>query len=269
MLTPLDTITPISLATLWSRVAELLQLSASVALSVIAGSNMLKKLLLLSVCLTLPHTAFAGPIVTFEAFGAVTRSNSFFPPIPIGPFPDGIPQAPPIGTPYAIQLMFDPSARVPTPGAPAGGPCHTTSVTGSFSLGGASYGLTGGVYTNAFLPESNCYSGPLQPPGGIEFFLGTIADGGDPWYLNQGPRFLDLLYFDGLHQDGTLPTTPTITGPFNELLFRNELFSFGGSFVPRAVVEQPTPVPEPGTMALVGIGLALAARQRRRRAGSR
>jgi hypothetical protein len=124
------------------------------------------------------------------------------------------------------------------------------------------------VYTNSFLPGNNCGSSPY-PPGALEFFLVTTV-GPDPFNLNLGPRFLDLLYFDMLHTDGTFPTTPTIGPPVNALLFKHDFFEFGGSFLPQAAaVEQPAPVPEPGTLGLVGIGLALAARRRRRSNASR
>ncbi len=216
---------------------------------------MLTRFLLLSFSIVLPQAVLAGPIVTWQASGATTTSNSRY--------PVGLPQAPAIGTPYSVTLAFNPGAGAPTPTAPAGSPCSTTAATGTLNIGGASYSLAGNAFTNSQLPGTNCSPGAYTAPGAIEFFMSTTPLGADVLNLEQPPRFLKLLYFDAVRQDGTFPSTPTVGGPFNHLYFQNMFFNFSGPFVPSAVT-QPTPIPEPGTMALVGIGLAFAARRRLR-----
>ena len=220
---------------------------------------MLNKLVVAIACVIFPTAAFAAPIVTFEASGALYSSYSQFPGFP------NVPQAPPLGTAYSVQLKFDPDVRVLTPTAPAGAPCYMTPVTGTFDLGGAAYSLSGSAFTNARLPGTNCIQGVVSRPlGSIEFFLDTTPIGPDPFHLNEEPSFLLLSYMDTAFTDGRFPGVPSFTSPGFLLFTLNDAFQFGAPFAPRAVVDQPAPVPEPGTLTLVGIGLALAARRRRR-----
>lgn len=231
---------------------------------------MLKKLMLAVVCWCIPYVAAAGPIVTWEAFGTITRAVSFYPPPPDPPpaFPYP-PQAPPIGTPWTLEVQFDPSAAVKTPLSSASSPCYTVSATGTFTLGTTTYSMAGGsngVYTNSLLPASNCVVGEPgmgdHDPGAIEFWMFPRPDADDPWRLSEPPFYLLARYDDLAHEDGTIPTIPTFLRP-GFLLIENWGFEIEGPFAPMATnVSQPTPVPEPGTMALLGVGLALGARRR-------
>jgi hypothetical protein len=234
----------------------------------------MRPLILLAACLALPTNAFAAMIV-WEAFGEITRASTttpippgFIPPPGSPPLP---PQAPPIGTPYAIQLSFDPGLAVPTPiGIPAPGSsaCSMTTYTGTFDLGGVDYSLSGRVFTNGSLPNNNCLPGT----GSIDFFGGATPLAVDIWELGNSQHFMDLRYYDAIHQDGTFPSTPTpLTDDAHRdsLLFETFNFQFEGRFQPHQVLEQTAPVPEPATMTMVGIGLAFAARRRRRATQSR
>ena len=219
---------------------------------------MLKQLLFLCVVVLISRPAFAATIV-WEAFGELTSANYRFPFPPPPDFPN---QVPPVGTTYSLQLQFDPSASSPTPDAPPGSPCSFTAVTGSFALGGFSYGLSGNAFTSAQLPGANCLTS--QPPGAIDFFLApTTIDTAAPWDLTSGTKYLNLRYFDLVHQDGTFPTFPMFAFP-GSLYFENDFFNFGAPFAPHAVVDQAAPVPEPGSMTLLGIGLAYGASRYRR-----
>lgn len=230
---------------------------------------MLKKLLLLAACWCIPYQAAAGPIVTWEAFGTITRAVSFFPPPPDPPPPFPYPpQAPPAGTPWTFEVQFDPNALVKTPFSSATSPCYTTGASGTFTLGGASYSMTGGsnaVYTNSRLPGSNCVVGEPgmgdNDPGAIEFWMFPQPVGDDPWRLSEPPFYLLARYDDLLHEDGSIPIIPTYARP-GFLLVENWGYEIEGPFSPvRTSVEQPTPVPEPGTLTLMTVGLALAARR--------
>ncbi|HUQ89815.1 MAG TPA: PEP-CTERM sorting domain-containing protein [Vicinamibacterales bacterium] len=224
----------------------------------------MKRIFALSVLLLWARDASAETII-WEAFGEVSwigytqfGGNST-------PPPGWTHLGPPAGTPYSINVSFDPDARMQTPTSPAGAPCSTAAAQGTMALGGFNYALSGNIFTNALFAPMNCYVGDIQPLGSIDFFLFMTALDPDPWEL-EGTHYLELKYFDLLHQNGTFPTEPTMDRS-GSLWFHSEpFFNFSGSFTPRlAAVEEATPVPEPGTMTLFGIGLALAARRRSRR----
>ncbi|HWI16724.1 MAG TPA: PEP-CTERM sorting domain-containing protein [Vicinamibacterales bacterium] len=239
---------------------------------------MIRRFLLFALCLAFPYSAAAGPIVTWEAFGTITRAISYYPPPPDPPPPFPYPpQAPPLGTEWTFEVHFDPTAVVKTAGTSASSPCYTTSATGTFTLGGTSYSMTSGsnaIYTNSRLPGSGCVVGEpgmgANDPGAIEFWMFPRPVADDPWRLSETPFFLLARYDDLLHEDGTLPLVPTYSRP-GSLMLQNWGYQIEGPFSPVATnVEQPSPVPEPGTLTMLGIGLAVAARRRwRERQSSR
>ena len=221
---------------------------------------MIRRSLLVMVLVSISRMASAGPII-WEAFGDVA-SISY--PVSGGastPPPGWIHLGPPAGTPYSIRLVFDPTAGVQTPGHP-GEPCTMTAATGMMNLGGFAYGLSGNVFTNSLFPAANCYVGSLQPLGSIDFLMAMRALEPDPWDIG-GMHFLELKYWDLVHQNGTFPTTPTLARPGSLYLHEENYFNVFGTFEPRLVdVQQPSPVPEPGTLTMVGFGLAVAARRK-------
>jgi hypothetical protein len=210
---------------------------------------MLLRHVLLVSCLIVPHSAFAATII-FEAVGELTTSVSIWRGV------DGTRLPPPIGTPYSVQVTFDPANVVPTPlgGSSA---CNSAPASLSLNLGGVTFASGGGNgFTNSLLPGTTCTDG-----GAIEFFFtGLTTSDPNPWPFD-GPHFLLLSYRDLLFQDA-FPTAPTPFGP-GSLTLQNDYWRVDGAFTPAAAsVEQPTAVPEPGTMLLVGIGLAVVARRR-------
>ena len=212
-------------------------------------------------CVLVSAPAMAGPIVTWQADGSVTRqvSDILVPPEP------GTPESPAVGTPLSLTFSFDPTSAMPSltgvPGGVAG--CEMVSVSGSVNVGGflstAAPGSTG--FTNAGLPGTNCNSSgntqftfytPAAPPGG------SFALPAGMWILS----YRDLLVQDAF------PLVPTPSS-LADVTF---LASGGGQFrtvfqgdATLTAVDQSTPVPEPATLTLLGLGLAAAARARRAR----
>lgn len=213
------------------------------------------KIVVFACSVLMAQTSFAATII-WEAAGEILRltDDDDVPPFVI---------APPVGTPYTLQFQFDPTNVSPTPFAPAGSNCLMTPVTGQFTLGGYSMGVSGFGFTNAVLTADNCdfFHKPFLE-GETQFFFGLDTPDPEPWTLTAGPTFLLASYQDQLLQDA-FPVTPT-PFPSGSLLFHNDWYEFSGGFNPR-LVDQSTAVPEPGTLALMGMGLAYTAARRRRR----
>lgn len=218
----------------------------------------LKRLVCATAVVLLPTTSLAASIVTWEAGGVITRASTYFPGHP------SFVASPPVGTPYSVELQFDPSVRTVTGGSVFGSPCYTTPASGTFNLGGVGYSLSGAAFTHSQFPETGCAFPGTQPPGGIEFFLDPTPLADDPWQLSREPGFLMFSYFDAVFQDGTFPESPTPLGPGQMFARVNDNYEFSGPFVPQAV-DQTAAVPEPATMTLFGLGLAAIARKVRRR----
>jgi hypothetical protein len=220
---------------------------------------MIRRAVVLCVCLLLPGAVAADPLVSFaegfvtwEASGVIERSST----IEGHPFLAHVA----VGTPFAMTVTFNPSAAFPQSefGFPANPDCLAVEFSGSLTLGSTTYGGgTGQGFTNAMLPGDTCagteltqftfFGAPLTSPDGT-----TFSD-------VYGSAVIVASYRDLLIQDA-FPEVPTGGG----LFFMNLTDSRGanGSFTWRvADVEQPAPVPEPGTLTLFALGAAAVARR--------
>ena len=229
----------------------------------------MKRVVLMSCFLAVATEAAAATII-WEAFGTVTNiTYANFLGGGSTPPPGWTRVGPPIGTPFSLELRFDPTNLLPTPQvlSPSNPECSFTPVQAIMSLGTFSYSASGGAFTNALFPGTNCYTGGvLRAPGSTEFFFSRMITT-DPgaFSLDEDANFLSAVYYDTNHQHGTIATVPA-PARAGLMYFQNMFFNFSAPFTPIAAeIDQPAAVPEPATMTLVGIGLAFAARRRFRR----
>ena len=228
----------------------------------------MKSLVILALAVAAAVPASAGPI-TWQASNVVTGLYDPFHQL------SGLA----VGTPWSLAITFNPDVpATPAPFASASWACNIYDVgaTAVLQLGGFTYTQSGGqAYTNSIHPNGPCRNvAPSLSPAGLIQFLwqGDWTQETGAWNLNTGMFFAG--YYDAIHQDGSLATTPVVgpPGAFSGIQFTTIPFfntppqQFVAPFVPVAVpVQQPAPVPEPATLTMFGTGLAWLARRRLRR----
>jgi hypothetical protein len=210
---------------------------------------MVKRIGFLYACLLAASPVAAGPLVTWEATGAISAITGVI----------GMDQPhPSVGTPVNLTLSFTPSSAVPSMGSLPGSGCMTVNLSASLTIGGYTWAGGGLGFTHAQLPASICNN--PTPFKETQFSLHSMARPTDsPWNVS-GTRIFVFSYVDLLVQDA-FPDTPTPSfGPFLWTVTEGQW----GLVAPMTfqAVEQPTAVPEPGTLTLLGLGLAAVARAR-------
>lgn len=195
-------------------------------------------------------TALAAP-VTWQDSGFLTYVTN----VPL--FPGLM-----IGTPWAIQITFDPNGPF-TPAAlgQPGSNCNIyNSQSTSFTLGGYTYTSSGGrVWTNSLLPGDACSAAPT---GAIQFdWAGGWNQPAGAWNLNSG--VLIAGYTDGTAGDGSLPAHPTLAGFSTGVGFYSSATGTTPAFQASTFAPADIVVPEPGTFSLLAIGVAYGWRRLR------
>ena len=135
----------------------------------------------------------------------------------------------------------------------------------TFTLGPYTYTKPSGqIWTNSNLPGEGC-DGPAAPNfNQIQFeWFGSWTQDPGAWNLFGGVLLAG--YKDALHQDGTIPTVPTIVpGSTTGLNFYTATDGNFPTF--QDVTSAPTAVPESGTLVMLSLGLAYGARRFRQHA---
>jgi PEP-CTERM motif-containing protein len=201
-------------------------------------------------------TASAGTLLMWEFSGDLTRIPPIF----------GLPELYPLGTPFVLNVTFDPAAPKIS-GSPTQG-LYQALGQSTLRLGDLTFLATGGYISVNCHFEIGCIPGgpSLFPP--VEFWL----FGWSPQPLN--PAFpglttlsdVQVYYVDPNAANGEIPSAPPQTAGLQIAIGGlPPLATLGGTVQSIQALEDPPQVPEPGTFLLLATGLtALVARRRRR-----
>jgi PEP-CTERM motif-containing protein len=201
-------------------------------------------------------TASAGTLLMWEFSGDLTRVPPIF----------GLAELYPLGTPFLLNVTFDPAAPKIS-GSPTQGLYHALGES-TLQLGDLTFLSTGGYISVNCHFEIGCIpEGPsLFPP--VELWLfGWSSDPLNPAFPGlTSLSDVQVYYSDPNAANGEIPTTPPQTAGLQIAVGGfPPLTTLGGTAQSIQAIEDPPQVPEPGSFLLLATGLAALAVLRRRR----
>lgn len=205
-------------------------------------------------------TASAGTLLMWEFSGDLTRVPSMF----------GLAELYPAGTPFVLNVTFDPAAPKISGSSTQG--LYNALGESTLQLGDLTFLSSGGYISANCHFESGCIpTGPsLLPP--VEFWLfgwsaGPLNPAFPGWTTLSD---VQMYYRDPNAANGEIPNAPPQAAGLQIAIGGlPPLTTLGGTVASIQAIQEVPQVPEPGSFLLLATGLAgLAARSRIRRASS-
>jgi hypothetical protein len=201
-------------------------------------------------------TASASTLLMWEFSGNLTRVPSMF----------DLAELYPLGTPFVLNVTFDPAAPKISGSATQG--LYQALGESTLQLGDLTFLSTGGYISVNCHFEIGCIPGgpSLFPP--VEFWLfGWSSDPLNPAFPGLTTLSdVQVYYTDPNAANGEIPTAPPQHASLQIAIGGlPPLATLGGTVQSVQALEDPPQVPEPGTFLLLATGLtALVVRRRRR-----